>query len=47
MATQDQCCSFVPYFQIHSGKQDAFKELCERLVEKTKDESGCLFYGFI
>ena len=46
MATQDECCSILPYFQIHSGKQEAFKELCERLVEKTKDESGCLFYGF-
>ncbi len=46
MATHDQCCSIVPYFQIHNGKQDAFKELCERLIEKTKNESGCLYYGF-
>lgn len=46
MATQDQCCSFVPYFQIHNGKQDDFKALCERFVEKTKAEPDCLFYGF-
>lgn len=46
MATQDKCCSVVPYFQIHNGKQDAFKELCERFIEKTKVEPGCLYYGF-
>ena len=46
MATKDQCCSIVPYFRIHPSKQEAFKELCERFVDKTKDESGCLYYGF-
>ena len=46
MATQDQCCSIVPYFQIHSGKQEDFKALCERFIDKTKEESGCLYYGF-
>lgn len=46
MATQDQCCSIVPYFKIHSGKQEAFKEICGRFVQKTKEESGCLNYGF-
>jgi len=28
------------------GKVDAFKELCEQFVEKTNDESKCLYYGF-
>ncbi len=46
MATQDNVCTILPYFQIHDGKIDAFKELCERLIEKTKEESGCLYYGF-
>ncbi|MBP0028402.1 hypothetical protein [Roseofilum sp. Guam] len=46
MATQDTCCTLVPYFKVHSGKLDQFKELCERFVEKTAQESKCLYYGF-
>lgn len=46
MATQDKCCTIVPYFKVSSGKLEAFKELCEKFVEKTNDESKCLYYGF-
>ena len=46
MATQDSCCSVVPYFKAHAGKLDAFKELCERFVEKSSGEPKCLYYGF-
>lgn len=46
MATQDKCCSIVPYFKIQNGKVDDFKALCEQFVAKTKDESKCLYYGF-
>lgn len=46
MATQDTCCTIVPYFQIQDGRIDAFKELCEKFVEKTSSESDCLYYGF-
>ena len=46
MATQDKCCSIVPYFRVSSGKLGAFKELCERFVEKTSTEPECLYYGF-
>ena len=46
MATQDKCCTIVPYFKIMNGKMDAFRELCEQFVEKTNDESKCLYYGF-
>ena len=46
MATQDKCCTIVPYFKIHSGELETFKELCERFVEKTHEEPKCLFYGF-
>src|SRR5215475_4529790 len=46
MATDDRCCTIVPYFDIHSGKVEQFKALCERFVEKTKTEPGCLYYGF-
>ena len=46
MATDDRCCTIVPYFKIHSGKIPQFKALCEQFVEKTKTEQGCLYYGF-
>ena len=46
MATQDKCCTIVPYFKVHSGKLEAFKSLCERFVAKTQAEPKCLYYGF-
>lgn len=46
MATQDTCCSIAPYFKVHSGQLDAFRALCERFVDKTNEEPGCLYYGF-
>ena len=46
MATQDTCCTIVPYFKIPAGKLDIFKALCERFVEQTKKEPKALYYGF-
>ncbi len=46
MSTQDTCCTIVPYFSVHSGKLDIFRDLCEKFVEKTKEETKCLYYGF-
>ena len=46
MATNDKCCTIVPYFKIHTGNVQQFKALCEQMVEKTKTEPGCLYYGF-
>lgn len=46
MATQDKCCTIVPYFKVSSGKLEAFKKLCEQCVGKTSKESKCLYYGF-
>ena len=46
MATQDKCCTIVPYFKVHDGQLDAFRALCERFVEKTSEEAKCLYYGF-
>ncbi len=46
MATEDTCCSIVPYFKVHEGNLDAFRALCERFVAKTSEEPGCLYYGF-
>jgi hypothetical protein len=46
MATQDTCCTIVPYFKIHDGQLDSFKKLCEEFVKLTTTESKCLYYGF-
>lgn len=46
MAVRDKYCTIVPYFKVADGKLEAFKELCEQLVEKTTLEDQCLYYGF-
>jgi quinol monooxygenase YgiN len=46
MATQDKCCTIVPYFKVHPGKLDEFKMLCEQFVEKSYNEPKCLYYGW-
>ena len=33
MATQDRCCTIVPYFKVQSGQLGAFKEMCEQFVK--------------
>lgn len=42
----DTAVSFHPYFKVHAGKIPDFKALCQRFVEKTRPEIGCLYYGF-
>jgi quinol monooxygenase YgiN len=44
--THDSSVSFHPYFKIHPGKIEDFKALCKRFIEKTRTETGCLYYGF-
>jgi hypothetical protein len=46
VATEDTCCTIVPYFKIHDGQVEAFHALCERFVEQTREEAKCLYYGF-
>jgi len=46
MYTQDVCCTLVPYFKIPQQNQVEFEQICTQFVAKTKDEPGCLFYGF-
>lgn len=46
MATQDNCCTIVPYFKVHEGQLQKFKALCEEFVKVTETESKCLYYGF-
>ncbi len=46
MNTSDDCCSIQPYFKVHPGKLESFKELCKRFVAQTKNEEDCLYYSF-
>lgn len=46
MELSDNCCTIVPYFQIHEGQLEAFKAGCAAFVETTSQEPGCLHYGF-
>lgn len=44
--TDDTCCTIVPYFEIHDGKVDAFKDVCQKLVAASAREPKCLYYGY-
>jgi len=46
MALDDTVCTLVPYFLVQEDQLDAFRQLGERMVERTRDEEGVLFYGF-
>jgi len=46
MTSLDTCCTIVPYMRIHPGKEAALHDLCQRMVERTKQEPKCLYYGF-
>ncbi len=46
MAIEDNMCTIVPYFTVADDKLETFKALAEQMVETTKSESACLFYGF-
>lgn len=46
MATDDTCCTIVPYFKVHEGKMDEFKAGCGALIDKTRQEPGSLYYGY-
>ncbi len=46
MATQDKCCTILPYFKISEGNLTAFNALCVQFVDKAIHEPKCLYYGF-
>lgn len=46
MATDDKCCNIVPYFKIKEGNAEEFRRLGDEMVEKSKTEPKCLYYGF-
>ena len=43
MEIQDTCCTFVPYFKIHEGKLNEARALCDKFVEKTREEARVMF----
>jgi quinol monooxygenase YgiN len=43
---RDHACSIAPYFLVHEGNGQAFRSLCEKFVDRTRQEPGCLYYGF-
>ena len=46
MTCTDDCVTIHPYFTVREGHLEAFRALSERLVERTKLEPACLYYGF-
>jgi quinol monooxygenase YgiN len=46
MATNDKCCTIGPYFKVHEGRMEAFKDVCERFLNKAREEPACLYYGW-
>ena len=46
MDKRDSVCTLLPYFKVHAGKMDAFRDLCKRFTARTQSEPGCLHYVF-
>ncbi len=46
MPVQDTSCTVTAFFKVKTGKLDAFEQLADRFVEKTKNESGIRAYGW-
>ena len=46
MSQSDNAVTIHPYFKVSDEKLQAFKRLAEDLIEITRGEMGCLFYGF-
>jgi quinol monooxygenase YgiN len=46
MPVQDKSVTIGPYFNVQPGKLPEFKKLCERFMQQTSTEPGCLYYGF-
>jgi quinol monooxygenase YgiN len=43
---QDTSCTVSAFFKVNPGKRDAFEQLADRFVEKTRNESGIRAYGW-
>jgi quinol monooxygenase YgiN len=46
MAIQDTSCTVTAFFKVQPGKQDAFEQLADRFVDKTRQENGIQSYGW-
>ncbi len=46
MSYSDKVVTIHPYFKVSDEKLQSFKRLAEDLIEITRGEMGCLFYGF-
>lgn len=46
MSKLSEAVSLHPYFQIHEGDLDAFLAIMPEFVERTSNETGCLYYDF-
>jgi quinol monooxygenase YgiN len=43
---QDTSCTVTAFFKVKPDKLDAFEQLADRFVEKTRNESGIHAYGW-
>ena len=46
MSDLSNAVSIHPYFKVHEGKLDAFKEKMKEFVARTNTEDTCLYYDF-
>ena len=46
MNLTDTAVSIHPYFKVRDTELEVFKRLAQDLVETTRGEMGCLYYGF-
>ena len=42
----DTTCTISPYFKIHEGKMEEWKEIAKRFCELAKTEKDVIHYGF-
>jgi quinol monooxygenase YgiN len=42
----DTCVGLVPYFDVNPDKLEEFKALGPKFIALTRNEEGCLYYGF-
>lgn len=46
MPPSDRMCMTLPYFEVPPRNEARFREFCAEFIERTSNESKCLYYGF-
>lgn len=46
MPSPDTAVSIHPYFRIPADKIEQTRASCQKFIEQTKEETGCLYYTF-